>query len=575
LDKISLQLLAVPVWRWVILVIPALAIAFWSYYRILAPITRPARWVLWTLRGLAFLLVLFALCQPVLTAVLRDSGKPGLAVLIDRSGSMALPTSGRPVTRLQEAEDIARRVQEEVGGRYRMQWYSFADRVRTVRPDSTDSASGNTALGQAMEEVLTQEGSHPVNGMLIVSDGVNTAGRDPVRIAAASPVPVFTVAVGPQRAPVDVGIRSVRSNPTAFSGEPLPIQAVVSSWGLAGRSVRVEVREKGAVLAGKDVSLMGDQGLEQEVDFEIRPRMPGLTLYEVAVSGVTDSIPQDDKRLLAVNVLERKTGVLVLAPRVDWDFAFLKRAFSADTTLAYTYLAETRPNEFESSGEKKLRGLPTSVTELKDFAAVILCGLDEKGLPASTLEAVARFVQEGGGLLVIGGPARPQAWTTSGAFADALPATVAPDLLPNAPSLPVSLTLEGQRHPATAVSENPAETAQLWSSLAPLFRPGGSLVPRPGAKDLLDYRPPRGASTPALAVSFRERGKTAWLYGRGIWRWGFTPPGSEAVKSDLYRQFLMGMTRWLAEPVLRERFQLNPGKRVYQNGEPVTFAASM
>ena len=31
--------------------------------------------------------------------------------------------------------------------------------------------------------------------------------------------------------------------------------------------------------------------------------------------------------------------------------------------------------------------------------------------------------------------------------------------------------------------------------------------------------------------------------------------------------------RWLAEPAIRDRFQVTPGKLVYQNGEPVTFTA--
>jgi hypothetical protein len=59
-----------------------------------------------------------------------------------------------------------------------------------------------------------------------------------------------------------------------------------------------------------------------------------------------------------------------------------------------------------------------------------------------------------------------------------------------------------------------------------------------------------------------------------VWRWGFLT-GGEAASADLYPQFLLGLVRWLAEPAVRERFQVAPSKRVFQNGEPVSFSAGL
>ncbi len=576
MEKISVQFLAPHVWRWALLVIPALIFSFWAYYRILAPLTRPTRLALWTLRGLAFLLVIMALSQPVMTAVLRDSGRPRLAVLVDRSASMSLPAGdeGPPATKEARARDVVREIADKLGGRFRLQWYGFADGVRSVQPDSILPAAGNTALGGALEAVLTQADSRPVSGAVVITDGVNTVGRDPAQVAAASPVPIFTVAVGPAHPPPDVEIRRVRTNPTAFVGEPLPIQAVVSNWGMGGRKARVEVRQGDRVLAGRDLELLGDQGLEQEVDLEVRPGAPGVALYDVVISGVRDSVPQNDRRQVAVDVLDRKTRVLVMAERLDWDFSFIRRTLGADTTLAYTFLVQARPGAWRALGEERLQQPPTSDAELRDFAAVVLLGYGEDGPAPATLDVLARFVRAGGGLFIAGGPARPEGWTTAGSFASILPGRIGPDLMPTAKMLPVQLTLEGQRHPATAVRDNPAEAAQLWASLPPLWRPGGSLVPSPEAKVLLEYRSGRGGALPALAVDFAERGKTAWLYGDGFWRWSFLSAGSPAP-SDLYPSFLLGLVRWLAEPAVRERFQVAPTKGVYQNGESIAFSGSL
>ncbi len=577
MERLSLHLTAPHLWFWVILLIPSLAIAFWAYYRVLAPLERPTRAVLWTLRGLAFALALFALWQPVLTAVIHDTGRPGLAVLLDRSASMSLPAGGEDAsgrTRGMEVEAAGRQLRSRLGDRFRLEWYDFAGMLLPARSDSAPPPQGPTALGAALEQAIAQSDTRPVSGIVLVTDGVNTAGRDPVRAAAASPVPIFTVAVGAARPLTDAEIRSVRTNPNAYAGEPLPVRVVISSYGLAGAPARLEAREGDRVLAYREVQLLGGQGVEQEVPLDVRLTAPGTALLNISLRTERDSIPQNDHRQVAVEVLERKTQVLVLAGRLDWDFAFLRRTLAADTTLSYTFLVQERPGSYRVQGDAALRRPPATAADLRDFAAVILVGYEERGAPPAANEAISQFVRAGGGLFLLGGPARPGGWASTGPLADVLPGVVDRDPFPQSRELPVAVTMEGQRHPATAASENPAETARRWAALPPLARSGGGMVPAADARVLLEYRGPRGESAPALAATFSGRGKTAWLFGRGAWRWAFLPAGTPSP-DDLYAQFLLGLVRWLAEPAVRERFQVDPGKRVFQDGEPVRFAAGL
>lgn len=576
METLSIRFLASHLWFWALLLIPAAALAFWAYYRILAPLSRPARLALWILRGLAFALVLLAIGQPILTAQIRQGGHPALAVLLDRSASMGLPSGDPEVTGTRDSElaEVRRRLTTSLAGRFRLEAYAFSDHLQPISPDSLPPAAGATALGQALEETLTGSESRPFSGLIVVSDGVNTAGRDPIRVASASTVPIFTVGLGPDGPVPDAEIRSVRSNPTAVLGEPLPVRAVLSSWGLGGRSVRLEVRQQDRLLAVQEVPLIGDRGLEQEVTLEVRPSAPGLNLLEVQFSGWTDSIPQNDRRLLAVDVLERKTRVLVVSGRLDWDYAFLRRTLAADTTLEYSFLVQARPGTYHPLGASRLSRLPESAGDLRDFAAVVLTGFEERGLPTATLEAIGRFAREGGGLLLLGGPARPGGWTAGGEFGAALPAALGSAGSGGPRVLPVTLTADGQRHSATAVRDNPAEAAREWGSLPPVEFPGGAFTPRPEAETLLEFRLPRTAGMPALVVNFAERGKSAWLYARGVWRWDFVAAGA-TEPTDLFPQFALGLLRWLAEPAVRERFQIAPRKRVFQNGEPIAFHASL
>lgn len=576
LERLSLHFLASHLWFWVLLLVPSIAVAFWAYYRVLAPLERPARWILWILRGLAFSLVVFALWQPVLTAVTHDTGRPGLAVLMDRSASMSLPVGGVTpgLTRAAAADATIRRVRSRLGDRYRLDWYDFAETLRPASPDSARPPAGPTALGAALEQALARADARPVAGVVLVTDGVSTSGRDPVRVAAASVVPVFAVVVGAPRPLTDAEVRSVRTNPTAFAGEPLPVRAVISTWGLGGTMARLDVREGDRLLATREVRLLSGSGVEQEVPLEVRLTTPGTVLLDVSLTAQCDSIPRNDRRRVAVEVLERKTRVLVLAGRLDWDYAFLRRTLAADTTLSYTFLVQERPGDYRVQGDPVLRRPPQSAADLRDFAAVVLVGYDEHGAPAVVTDAIARFVRSGGGLFLLGGPARSGGWASTGLLAGVLPGTVDRDPFPQSRALPVSVTLDGQRHSATAVSDNPAETARRWAALPPLARTGGGLIPAAEARVLLEYSGPRGLAAPALAVSFTDQGKAAWLYGRGAWRWAFLPAGTPSP-DDLYAQFLLGLVRWLAEPAVRERFQVDPGKRVYQDGESVRFTAGL
>jgi hypothetical protein len=574
-DQLSIQLLSAHLWRWMLLLIPALALAFWSYHGLLAPLSRPARASLWVLRGLAFLIVLFALWQPVATVRSATSGQPSLAIVLDRSGSMSLPASSPEfgADRAEEVTRVAARLDAELSGDYRLRWYGFRDDLEPLDPDSVQSGGG-TSIGQALEGVLVRNASDPVSGVVLVSDGVHTLGRDPLRVARVAPVPVFTVAVGPEDSASDLEIRRVQSNRRAFAGEPLPLRVVLSSSGMAGRTVQVEVRSGDRVEETRTLTIEGGQGLEQELSFTLRPRQPGLELYEVTAQVEGDSIPENNRRQIAVEVQDRKTQVLCVANAIDWDFGFLRNALEADTTLAYSFLVRTGSRGFQPLPGSKLEALPTSLGQLNDFAAVLLVSMDADW-PSAFLDLTAGFVRQGGGLLVLGGPGTGDGWRQAAQFQRILPAEFAPISSRNARTpVAVQLTAQGMRHPVTQLRDNPAEAAQLFASLPPIWHAGGALLVRGSGRSLLDFQIEGEGARSAFAVSFAERGKSAWMAGRGWWRWRLTAAGT-GVSETLYPEFVGGLVRWLAEPAVRERFHVEPGKRVYSSGEAAGFAAAL
>jgi hypothetical protein len=585
-----------PLW-WVALLLGLLA-GVWSYYRLSAPLGRAARLSLRALRLCALSLLLFLILGPLLTTRSHNTGRPRLAVLIDRSSSMGLP-GAEGGTRASESEAVWIRLRAGLGDRFDLVPFAFAASLESGYVDDRSrlfpelpALAGATALGDALEGVLVQQGDAPLGGILLITDGVSTTGKDPARVARNLPVPVFSVVVGDTTATPDLLVREVRAHPLAYVGEPMAMQVVLQSRDLAGYEATVTVRElddaatastAGRELARQSVRLGRESSAETELHFEITPARAGLTLYEVTAA-IPDSevVRVNNTRRIAVDVRDKKTQVLYVEGEPDWDFAFLKRAFDADTTLAYVYRVRQTDGAFSVYGRAggdhgpRPDALPRSGADLSVYAAVVIGHLDPEALPPGFAAALRAYVLDGGGVLFMPGGRGEglERWREAG-WSDLLPLRLVPQPLRGYGLSGARVAVAGLTHEITALDENPAETGRLWKSLPPIWLPEGDYVAAEAATTLLTAQvgdPPR--EVPLLAIAPTGAGRVAVLTGRGVWRWDFV---MRSADSDMWiaRDFWKRICRWLSQPTERERFAARPARNVFQDGEPIEFAARL
>jgi hypothetical protein len=570
MNQISLEFLSSRAWLWLLLAPAFLALAVWAYYRTLAPLTRPARSWLRVLRGLAFLIVLFALAEPILTLVLPEPGKPGLAVLVDGSASMALPGAGsgeESGTRAREASAIVRQLTERLGGDFRLDWFHFDSGTTPEEKPPAEKSQGNTALGAALESMTARQATRPVSGVVLVSDGANTVGHDPVGIARTSAVPIFSVRVGHELPPPDARIMRVRVDPVAFVGDPTPMEIEIASSGLPSGGVELRIEDQGRVLASQMVTLPGGDEVEQSVRLDVRPATVGLRRFHVRLVGADDPVPQNNEQSVAVRVLERKTRVLVLEGALDWDHAFLRRALDADSTFAYRFLVCDRNGRWLP--ERAGGPAPSGPGSLREYAAVVLGTLPD-AVSRTLYAELARFVQQGGGLWVLGG--RAGASRLRGTPLESLlPAQLTGGGRYDQPE-GVKLEAAGLTHPVTSLTDSPTAAERVWGDLPPIWPSADRVRPRADAAVLLTFTG-RGGREPAMLSAFAGEGKVLLLDAYGFWRWDFLPRGGAQKTGEAHRDFCLRAVRWLAEPTLRDRFLAEPIRGVFQNGEPPEFRA--
>jgi hypothetical protein len=107
---------------------------------------------------------------------------------------------------------------------------------------------------------------------LLLTDGTNTVGGDPVGAARNAGVPIFPVKIGAALMPPDARILQVRTNPVAFAGDPTPVEIEIAANGLGGRQIEVRVEDQGKVLGTRSVMLQSGEELEQSIRLDVRPQ---------------------------------------------------------------------------------------------------------------------------------------------------------------------------------------------------------------------------------------------------------------------------------------------------------------
>ncbi len=171
-------------------------LAAWGYRIAVPPLPPFARTLLPWLRGLALVGLLALLARPVLER--PRGGDAAVVVLRDASASMELPASAGGPPRAAAAERAIAALRSAWRGRARVAVVDFAERLES--DSGRVGARGATALGDALRGFASSPLAERAGSLVVVSDGVSTAGEDPVAAARALGLPVHTVAIGARRA---------------------------------------------------------------------------------------------------------------------------------------------------------------------------------------------------------------------------------------------------------------------------------------------------------------------------------------------------------------------------------------
>lgn len=326
------------------------------------------------LKALSFAAILFALAEPRLNV---SETKVALAVVVDTSASVA-PSD------LEHASGVADAMADQRGRNW-MRVIPFARSTRTLdraegqKPWHLRLTAGEAGRATDLEAAIREAAASLPAGLVpriaLISDGRQNKGS----VARAAwqakqlGIPIDTYAMNGRPEPA-VRLESVSLPSLAFTGERFPIDIVVS----APRSgaAEVELSAEGRTLGKTQVQLASG---ETPIRMHASLNTPGALDLSIAIRAQNAGEVHVDQA-----VTLRQPKVLY----VTGDEAGANSHLTA--TLTAAQFDVQRSNEFARQN-------------LSDYQLVVLDNWDLEDVPAARKAEVEKYVQQGGGLLVIGG----------------------------------------------------------------------------------------------------------------------------------------------------------------------------
>jgi len=550
-----------------------LAVVIWAYRSTLGRESGAWRWVAFWLRMATLVLALGATLRPSLVFTETRRQAASLVMLYDHSRSMLVADAwdGLPRWRaLNQAVGRAREPLAKLGGLLEIREYQF-DAKLAEKSERNEAPTGtSTAIGDILREAQKKAPGR-IAAMVLLSDGVNTAGTPPLSVAQSLSdfgIPLYTVGFGQATAvdaARDLALRTIAAGPTVFEKNKLTVTGELDARGFPGGRVDLKLLFDGDVADRRSIDLPQSDG-RVKVELSYVPTIPGehkVTL-EVSESGTKrgELVESNNQISTFVTVLKGGLRVQFLEGGLEaWESQFIRKALdrSPDIKVDFQWVRDDR-----SLAEGTVA---STLFDRAIYDVVVLRDVPRAWLPASALERLRKAVESGAGLAMIGGR---QSFGPGG-YSDSPLAAVLPVVMhrgdrPLERSILMRPTTQGLGHYIMRLGSEP-EAAKACDSLLPLD--GASTFSDIKGQALVLAESPDG--TPLVVTQDFGKGRTMAIAGDSTWHWHLKSEQSLRHHRRFWRQVIL----WLArkEQAGENRVWLELGKRRVAMGEGLEVAA--
>jgi hypothetical protein len=473
----------------------------------------------------ALTLLVLALANPSLTREDRDPLSSVAVVVVDKSPSQNFGERAAQTEAARAA--ITQRLQRIPG-----------IEMRVVEAGQADGETDGTRLFSALNATLADVPPDRVAGAVFITDGrVHDVPADVGALGFAAPVHALVTGTANER---DRRVVLVAAPRFGIVGKPQTISFKVEDEGVRAAPAEVKISRDGELLDSRIVTP------GQQVNVQVQIPHAGQNIVEIEAAPIEGELTLVNNRaVVSIDGVRDKLRVLLVSGEPHAGERTWRNLLKSDANIDLVHFTILRPPEKQDGtpiNELSLIAFPTRELfqqRINEFQLIIFDRYARQGvLPIIYLDNVAKYVRNGGAVLVAAGP--DYAGPTS------LWRTPLDSILPAEPSGHVTeaafrarLTDPGQRHPVTRGLEGSNEDPPHWSRF---FRVVDS-------KSTTGTTVMKGANEQPLLVLSREgEGRVGLVLSDQIWLWarGYEGGGPHI---DLLRR----LSHWLMkQPDLEE-----------------------
>ena len=596
---------APPLWVLALLILPATVLFAWWSYSGLSRLERPTRITLSILRWVAIVVCLLLLFQPAFETTTYRKTQNQVHVLVDDSASMTRKDTypadeqREPLAAMLGGEELASQTRQELVRKVLDRADGLLAKLRTTHDvrlfrvqrkpapirslDELTGRGSRTSLGDALDLHLGAAGGANLDSVILVSDGRNNAGLDPVEVArnyAMRGITIHTVGVGDPEPPRNAWLVGPGGPKEALREEEVGFDVTLRAEGLRGRRARIELlgsRDGGAFspLATANGELPADGDSVKVRVFHAFQEAGDWTLKFVLAPQPEESQLDDNEDVRFLRVNDEKIRVLYIEERPRWEYRYvktcLKRVDPSIQMQSVLFEASPKFEQEHSADLPPLRDLPRTEKELLQYHCILIGDVAPERIAATEdgirqwLELLVKYVEFGGGLGFLCGAGERY---SDAAMPERYRNTPLQDLFPVVLEDQVWLQQQTPRrdrmfrsilenplqpHDILLLQRDPAFNRRLWEEGLPGFY---SYHPvqraKPGATVLLRHPTEKNnyGNRPIAVVSPHPRGTTFFLATDETWRW--RDPYGETYMDAFWRN----VVRHLAQGRLQRRNDL-------------------
>jgi hypothetical protein len=468
------------------------------------------------IRIAALALIALALANPSFTREEREPLTSVAAVIVDKSPSQNFGDRNKQTAQAQEA--LVNELKKVKGVE-----------VRVVEAGQADGETDGTHLFGALSSALSDVPVDRVAGAFLITDGrVHDIPANMSALGFQAPVQALITGQPNER---DRRIAITAAPRFGIVGQPQTVTFRLDDQGVSGEHAKVVIRRDGEVISERDLA----SGQTSKVDIDIKHEGPNIVEIEAApLAG--ELTPVNNRAVVSIDGVRDKLRVLLVSGEPHSGERTWRNLLKSDASVDLVHFTILRPPEKQDGtpiNELSLIAFPTRELfqqKINEFQLIIFDRYARQGvLPIAYFDNIARYVRNGGAVLVSAGPdyaSNTSIWRTP--LDSVLPAE--PVGVTEKPFY-AHLSDAGKRHPVTRGLEGADSEPPHWSRF---FR-------------TVDTRnatsPPvmTGADgKPLLLLSRYGEGRVALLLTDHIWLWarGYEGGGPQV---DLLRR----MSHWL------------------------------